>query len=136
MKKNYLIAVDLDDTLVYEFDKYDKVSFELLKRLSKTNYVVIATGRPYRSSKYYYDLLNLNTPIINYNGALVHHPFDKRFESSKITIDKNVVIKILEDNKDIIHNVFLPFYSPFSYSRYYRYDGRHLYTSDCPVWQL
>jgi Cof subfamily protein (haloacid dehalogenase superfamily) len=106
MKKNYLIAVDLDDTLVYEFDKYDKVSFELLKRLSKTNYVVIATGRPYRSSKYYYDLLNLNTPIINYNGALVHHPFDKRFESSKITIDKNVVIKILEDNKDIIHNVF------------------------------
>ena len=36
MKKNYLIAVDLDDTLVYEFDKYDKVSFELLKRLSKT----------------------------------------------------------------------------------------------------
>lgn len=106
MKKDYLIAIDLDDTLVYEFDKYDKVSFELLKTLSKTNYVVIATGRPYRSSKYYYDLLELNTPIINYNGALVHHPFDKRFECSKITIDKNVVIELLEDNKDIIHNIF------------------------------
>ena len=106
MKKDFLIAVDLDNTLVYDFDKYDKQSFGLLKTLSKTNYVVIATGRPYRSSKYYYDLLELKTPIINYNGALVHHPFDKTFETSKITIDKSVILEILEANKQIVHNIF------------------------------
>lgn len=106
MKKDFLIAVDLDNTLVYEFDKYDKKSFELLKELSKTNYVIIATGRPYRSSRYYYDLLELNTPIINYNGALVHHPSNKNFQSSKITVDKNVIFKLIDDNKDLIHNVF------------------------------
>ncbi|MCK9471213.1 MAG: HAD family hydrolase [Bacilli bacterium] len=106
MKKDFLIAVDLDNTLVYEFDKYDKQSFNLLRELSKTNHVVIATGRPYRSSKYYYDLLGLDTPIINYNGALVHHPINKTFESSKITVDKNVIFKLIEDNKEIIHNVF------------------------------
>lgn len=106
MKKDYLIAVDLDNTLVYEFDKYDKLSFAYLKELSKTNYVVIATGRPYRSSKYYYDLLELDTPIINYNGALVHHPTNKTFECSQITVDKEVIFNLIEDNKDIIHNVF------------------------------
>lgn len=106
MKKDYLIAVDLDNTLVYEFDKYDKLSFEYLKELSKTNYVVIATGRPYRSSKYYYDLLELDTPIINYNGALVHHPTNKTFENSQITVDKEVIFNLIEDNFDIIHNVF------------------------------
>ncbi|HHX00763.1 MAG TPA: HAD family hydrolase [Acholeplasmataceae bacterium] len=104
--KNYLIAVDLDNTLVYEFDKYDTKSFELLKTLSKTNKVVIATGRPYRSSKYYYDLLELDTPIINYNGALVHNPKDPNFKPQKITIDKQIVIDLVKDNMPILHNIF------------------------------
>lgn len=106
MKRDYLIAVDLDGTLVTGFDNYDKVSFELLKELANTNYVVIATGRPYRSSKYYYDLLNLKTPIINYNGALIHHPTDAVFEKAKITIDRKIVYDLIEDNKDILINVF------------------------------
>jgi Cof subfamily protein (haloacid dehalogenase superfamily) len=106
MKRDYLIAVDLDGTLVTGFDNYDKVSFELLKELANTNYVVIATGRPYRSSKYYYDLLNLRTHIINYNGALIHHPTDPVFEKAKITIDRKIVYDLIEDNKDILINVF------------------------------
>jgi len=104
--KNYLIAVDLDNTLVHDFDKYDKLSFELLKTLSKDNKVVIATGRPYRSSKYFYDLLELNTPIINYNGALVHHPYDANFITHKVTVDKELIFELIQDNKDIIHNIF------------------------------
>lgn len=106
MKNKFLIAVDLDDTLVKNFDKYDRKSFELLKELSKSHYVVIATGRPYRSSKYYYDLLGLNTPIINYNGALVHHPKDEKFKKFKITIDKNIVFDLIKDNEDILVNLF------------------------------
>lgn len=106
MKNKYLIAVDLDDTLITGFNNYDKKSFELLKTLSKNNYVVIATGRPLRSSKYYYDLLELNTPIINYNGALVHHPKDKNFEKSTVSVDKEWIIKIFEDNKDKLTNIF------------------------------
>lgn len=106
MKKGYLIAIDLDGTLIQGFDNYDKLSFELLKEIAKENYVVIATGRPLRSSKHYYDLLNLNTPIINYNGALVHHPTDKSFKKSMITVNKQDVIKILSDNKNLIDNIF------------------------------
>ena len=58
--KGYLIAIDLDGTLLTGFDNYDKKSFELLKEISKNNFIVISTGRPYRSSKYYYDLLDLS----------------------------------------------------------------------------
>ncbi len=106
MKKGYLIAVDLDNTLVYDFDQIDQVSFNYLKELSKTNYIVIATGRPYRSSKYYYDLLDLDTPIINYNGAIIHHPKNNEFTTSEITINKDVVIDLIEENKQDVLNIF------------------------------
>lgn len=106
MKKDYLIAVDLDGTLIEDFDNYDKNSFAYLKELSKTNYIVIATGRPFRSSKHYYDLLKLKTPIINYNGAIIHHPYDEEFRSSQITISKDVVLNLIKDNPDHILNIF------------------------------
>lgn len=105
-KKGYLIAIDLDGTLLQGFDNYNKDCIELLKQIAKENYVVIATGRPLRSSKYYYDLMELTTPIINYNGSLVHHPNDKTFEKTMICVEKDDVIKILEDNKKHIENVF------------------------------
>lgn len=104
--KNYLIAIDLDGTLITDFDNYDQKSFSLLKKIAKNNYVVIATGRPYRSSKYYYDLLELNTPIINYNGALLHHPKDKNFPTKTLDIDKNLLFKFIADNKDNLETVF------------------------------
>ncbi len=106
MKTGYLIAIDLDGTLIQGFDNYDKLSFDYLKKIANDNYIVIATGRPFRSSKYYYDLLELKTPIINYNGALVHHPLDKNFKKNMITISKETVCKILNDNLDIIDNIF------------------------------
>ncbi len=104
--KGYLIAIDLDGTLVQNFDDYDKQSFELLKEIAKNNYVVICTGRPFRSSKYYYDLLNLNTPIANYNGAWVHNPKDPNFKKSMISINKDNLIKFVKNNRNILHNVF------------------------------
>ena len=82
--KGYLIAIDLDGTLVQNFDDYDKKSFEILKEVAKNNYIVISTGRPFRSSQPYYDLLDLKTPIANYNGAWVHNPNDIKFEKSFI----------------------------------------------------
>ena len=105
-KKGYLIAIDLDGTLLQGFDNYNHECMELLKEIGKNNYIIIATGRPLRSSKFYYDLLNLNTPIINYNGSLVHHPKDANFKKSMITVDKDDVIKIINDNISTIDNVF------------------------------
>ncbi len=104
--KGYLIAVDLDGTIVSGFDDYDKVSFEILKQLAKNNYIVIATGRPYRSSKYFYDILNLSTPLINYNGALLHHPKDVNFEKKLIYIDKAKLMRFISSLEGILINCF------------------------------
>lgn len=106
MKKGYLIAIDLDGTVITGFDNYDKKSFELLKELSLTNKVVIATGRPYRSSKYYYDILKLKTPLINYNGALIHNPFDKFFPKYMLTIPREALFDVINRNQDILINLF------------------------------
>ena len=104
--KGYLIAIDLDGTLVQNFDDYDEKSFELLKEVSKNNYIVISTGRPYRSSKYFYDILGLNTPFVNYNGALVHNPNDPNFQKKMIHINKDSLIKFVNEKKHILHNIF------------------------------
>ncbi|MDD4212660.1 MAG: HAD family hydrolase [Bacilli bacterium] len=104
--KQYLIAVDLDGTLLSGFDQYDDKSFELLKGLAKEHYVVIATGRPLRSSKYYYDLLGLDTPIINYNGALVHNPAHLDFPKQMVYIEREDLFQFLHDNEALITNAF------------------------------
>lgn len=104
--KGYLIAVDLDNTIITGFDTKDNESFDILRELAKNNYVVIATGRPWRSSCYFYQDLELNTPIINYNGAYVHHPFNPSFEETMISIDKTKLCKFIKDNKDILVNAF------------------------------
>lgn len=104
--QKHLIAIDLDGTLIKNFDRMDKKSFKLLKKVAKKHYVILATGRPYRSTKKYYDLLKLKTPIVNYNGALVHNPKDKSFPKHLGTINRHHLFKILNDNKNIILNIF------------------------------
>ncbi len=106
MNSKYLIAVDLDGTLLSGFDNHDEKSFSLLKNLASKHIVVIATGRPLRSSIYYYKLLGLKTPIINYNGALVQNPSDQNFPKQMIYIDKEDLFLFLRDNKEIITNAF------------------------------
>ena len=106
IKQGYLVAIDLDGTLLYGVDGYNAQCFDLIKKIAKENYVIIATGRPWRGSKTYYEMLELKTPIINYNGALVHNPNDKNFKRVFITIDKEDAIKILNDNIDLLDNVF------------------------------
>ena len=66
----YLIVLDLDGTLMMDFSTYDEETFEYLNMLREQGHIImLATGRPYRSSHFVYELLHLNTPLINYNGA-------------------------------------------------------------------
>ena len=106
MKQGYLIAIDLDGTLLQGLSSYNEDCFNYIKKIAKKNYVIIATGRPWRGSSTFYHKLELNTPIINYNGALVHNPTDKNFEKIFITIKKDEAIQILNDNIDFLDNIF------------------------------
>lgn len=127
--KGYLIAIDLDGTLVQNFDDYDKKSFEVLKEVAKSNYIVISTGRPYRSSKYFYDLLELNTPFVNYNGALVHNPNDGNFKKRMIHINKESLFKFVKEKGHILHNIFCEIEDDIYVQRYDEEIEPYLHTN-------
>ncbi|MCK7486458.1 MAG: HAD hydrolase family protein [Bacillus subtilis] len=68
--------------------------------------IVIATGRPYRSSRFVYERFGLDTPIINYNGGLITHPRDPSFPVVNFTVRKEVIIDIFDHNIEHIRNAF------------------------------
>ena len=105
--KKYLIALDLDGTLLSDWATISLKTKEYLKSLTEEGHtIVIATGRPYRSSQRFYDELELKTPIINYNGGLITNPHDPSFEVCNISIPKEYVIDIFKHNEHIIKNAF------------------------------
>lgn len=103
----YLIALDLDGTILYDFDSLSETLCDFMKEVQKQGHkIVIATGRPYRSSKFVYDRFELDTPIINYNGGLITHPKNPDFKRVNYTVDKNIIIDICDNNHDHIRNAF------------------------------
>jgi len=103
----YLIAIDLDGTLLYDFDTIsDKMTDFMKKVQSQGHRIVIATGRPFRSSRFAYEKFGLDTPIINYNGGLVTHPRDRTFPIVNVTARKDAIIDIFESNIEHIRNAF------------------------------
>ncbi len=117
MKLPYLIALDLDGTLLDD----KKLILEhtknyLLKLKDAGHKIVIATGRPIRSFQHYYDQLELDTPIVAYNGAYVAHPTSPAFKETAFAFPSSVIKSIYRDigsqNVDNImcetnHNIWL-----------------------------
>lgn len=95
MNKYKLIAIDCDGTLLDSITTIHPDNIETIKKLKDIGYkIVIATGRPFRASKVFYNELQLNTPMINYNGAFIHNPNDKNFIPLKKTINRNFIIDL------------------------------------------
>lgn len=105
--KNYLIALDLDGTILYDFDSLSETLCEFMHKIQAMGHkIVIATGRPFRSSKFVYERFRLDTPIINYNGGLITHPLHNNFPIINYTVDKHAIIDIFENNLEHIRNAF------------------------------
>ncbi len=103
----YLIVLDLDGTLMSDLTTYDEETFAYLRHLNDEGHkIMIATGRPKRSSYFIYQLLSLHTPLINYNGALVQNPTDPNFKETDIRINRIDLLNIIEANRPYIINVF------------------------------
>jgi len=67
-----LIALDLDGTLLSSRKTITPLTHTAIKAVVKAGVkVVLATARPPRSVRCYYEALGLDTPTINYNGALI-----------------------------------------------------------------
>jgi len=67
----------MDGTLLTDEKKVSDKTKNYLKKLDQLGHVVVlASGRPLRSLKYYADQLDLHSPLVTYNGSLViseHH---------------------------------------------------------------
>jgi len=74
--KIHLVAIDLDGTLLNSAKEITDTTAAILRaaREEAGVRVVLASARPPRSVLPFYRLLDLDTPTINYNGALVYDP--------------------------------------------------------------
>ena len=95
--KQHLIVLDLDGTLLTD-DKIisHKTKMTLQKAKDEGHQVMIATGRPFRASEVYYKELSLTTPIVNFNGAYVHHPRNPMWQAIHSPISMHVVHEVVE----------------------------------------
>jgi|SRR5690625_1168314 len=108
--KHYLIALDLDGTLLQNNKEISAYNQEVISQAKKEGHiVVIATGRSHLTSMQYYELLQLNTAMINYNGAYIHHPFDDKWGPAiKNPISKQTALQIIDKCYDLdMHNIWV-----------------------------
>ncbi|PLS38149.1 Cof-type HAD-IIB family hydrolase [Carnobacterium maltaromaticum] len=92
-----LIAIDLDGTTLNNESKISLKTKDVFKKVRDAGHTVsIVTGRPYRISKQFYQELGLDSPIVNFNGALCHMPANKNWESQyHMTLERDVALDIL-----------------------------------------
>jgi len=92
-----LIVIDLDGTALHNnMELHPETKAALIKAKLAGHKVVIATGRSPRASLNFYQELQLDTPIINYNGSYIHHPTDQNFEE----IMDHILIETLNEILD------------------------------------
>lgn len=97
MKKQHLIAIDLDGTLLTDNKEISpRTKQTIQKAVDNGHIVVIATGRSHRSSLHYYQSLHLETAMINFNGAYVHHPKDKNWRVLHNPLPKETVLNVID----------------------------------------
>ncbi|MDC3413707.1 Cof-type HAD-IIB family hydrolase [Aquibacillus sp. 3ASR75-11] len=96
-KERHLIALDLDGTLLTDTKVIpDQTLQTIAKAKEQGHIVVIATGRPHRASSEYYDILGLDTPMVNFNGALIHHPSDNKWDVLHTPLPIRTARKIIQ----------------------------------------
>lgn len=95
-----IIAIDLDGTLLNQESQLTDFTIETIKQIQQAGHtVLIATGRPYRMACQFYDQLGLDTPMINFNGALTHIPHKKWKWEKNVRIDKSYLLDFLKEEE-------------------------------------
>ncbi|GAA5416656.1 5-amino-6-(5-phospho-D-ribitylamino)uracil phosphatase YitU [Paraliobacillus ryukyuensis] len=101
-KSQHLIALDLDGTLLTDGKIIsDRTKRTVLEAKKQGHIVVISTGRPHRSSIDYYHELGLDTPMVNFNGALIHHPTDNKWDALHSPLPERTAKSIIQTCYDL-----------------------------------
>lgn len=107
-KRQHLIALDLDGTLLTDKKKISPYTKKIIQQAILSGHiVVIATGRPYRASVMYYHELGLTTPMVNFNGALIHHPTESKWDALHNPLPHETAHKIIQTCYEFeVDNIF------------------------------
>ena len=133
-----MIVVDMDGTLLYEGNKIGPLNKDYLRRLSNQGYlVVLASGRPWRSMKPYYEMLECNGPAICYNGALVFDPKNPDFPVISRLFSKEILMEIAQKGRSFITSFMAEDLEDIFISRqdhhlqkYFWYQGMNVHEGD------
>lgn len=91
-----IIALDLDGTLLRSdstLSDYTKKTLTAVK--NQGHKIIIATGRPYRMAYDFYKELDLDTPMITFNGALTLMPGQNWEHEHSRSIDRRFLFDLL-----------------------------------------
>ncbi|MBJ8325104.1 HAD family hydrolase [Streptococcus pacificus] len=96
-----VIAIDLDGTLLRSDNTISEYTIQVIQKIKALgHYVVITTGRPSFMSIDYYRLLELDTPMINFNGSMTYIPNQKWEYEHIIRLDKKYLLDVLNCQDD------------------------------------
>lgn len=99
-----LFVIDLDGTALLNFVTLHPKTIEGVKHLVSLGHkVVIATGRSECACIKFYEELNLDTPLITSNGAVLRNPKDDSFKGWSLHVSPELIDYVMSPN--IIENI-------------------------------
>ncbi|WP_125546066.1 Cof-type HAD-IIB family hydrolase [Levilactobacillus lindianensis] len=97
-----LIAIDLDGTTLNAAAQVSAKTKAVLTQAREAGHIVsIVTGRPNRISADIYDELNLDGPMINFNGSLGHIPHHQWADEYQYTFNREVAFDLLAHREEL-----------------------------------
>lgn len=104
-EKRFLIACDLDGTLLNSESMLSQKTIESIKYISSLGHkVCLITGRPTQGSIHIYNELGLDTIMCNQNGSYISNPSDKNFMPIIISFSKQIMLTLF-NNKSLMKYV-------------------------------
>lgn len=110
LSNKYLIACDIDGTLLNNDGVLSKQTIEYIKKISNHGHLVcLITGRPYDGSIEIYRELDLKTILVNQNGSFMSKPDDPSYIPIAIGFSKHLLKLLLENKvlKKLMQNVLI-----------------------------
>lgn len=103
MNKQHLIAIDLDGTTLNNQSNLSSLTIDTLQKLDRLGHLVmIVTGRPVRNSIDIYRQLNIQSPMVNFNGAYCHHPYKPDFIASyHLRLDREIAFELFARQEEL-----------------------------------
>lgn len=101
--QQHLIAIDLDGTTLNNKSRISPLTRRTLQHLSDQGHMVcIVTGRPFRNSEGIYRHLNIQTPMVNFNGALCHFPGNPEWLAGyHHELDREIAFELFANQKEL-----------------------------------